>query len=92
MNQKNQFRFVLVSRKTRLQELIERFNTWSQAKFYLEHNQVDAQDYLDEHDLYQKRLLEAELVLKKMGRFQLIERGFLPAYQFSPSDLSLIHI
>lgn len=26
-------RFVLVMRKTRMQELIERFNTWSQAKF-----------------------------------------------------------
>ena len=35
-------RIVLVSRKTRLQELTERFNTWPQAKFYLEHNQVDA--------------------------------------------------
>ena len=35
-------RFILVSRKTRLQELTERFNTWPQAKFYLEHNQVDA--------------------------------------------------
>jgi NAD kinase len=88
--QTNQFRFVLVSRKTRLQELIERFNTWPQAKFYLEHNQVDAQDYLDEHDLYQKRLLEAEMVLKKTGRFQLIERGFLPSYQFSPTDIVIV--
>ena len=45
-------RFVLVSRKTRLQELTERFNTWPQAKFYLEHAHVDAEDYLREHDVY----------------------------------------
>ena len=51
-------------RKSRLQELIERFNTWSQAKFYLEHNHVEVTDYLNEHNLYQKQLTEAELILK----------------------------
>ena len=47
MSRVNEHRFILVTRKTRLQELIERFNTWPQARFYLEHNQVDAQDYLE---------------------------------------------
>jgi len=82
-----QHRFILVVRKTRLQELIERFNTWPQARFYLEHNQVDAQDYLDEHDMYQRRLQEAERTLKALGRFQLLERHLLPNYQFSPDDI-----
>tara|TARA_R110002167_G_scaffold51814_6_gene149953 strand:+ start:12192 stop:13118 length:927 start_codon:yes stop_codon:yes gene_type:complete len=90
MSRQNQNRFILVTRKTRLQELVERFNTWPQAKFYLEHNQVDTQDYLDEHDLYQRRLLEAEQQLKARGRFQLLERSFLPNYQFSPSDIVVV--
>lgn len=85
-----QTRYILVTRKTRLQELVERFNTWSQAQFYLEHNQVDAQDYLDEHDLYQQRLLEAERILKGRGRFQLLERTFLPSYQFGPTDIVVV--
>jgi NAD kinase len=83
-------RFILVSRKTRLQELIERFNTWPQAKFYLEHNQVDAGDYLREHDVYMQQLLEAERVLKSHGRFQLLERGYLPDYRFSPEDIVVV--
>src|SRR5690349_5593553 len=83
-------RFILVSRKTRLQELTERFNTWPQAKFYLEHNQVDAVDYLREHDVYMKQLLEAERILKGQGRFQLLERGFLPDYRFSPDDIVVV--
>lgn len=33
MKNNTDFRFILVMRKSRLQELIERFNTWSQAKF-----------------------------------------------------------
>ncbi|WGS88596.1 sugar kinase [Methylomonas sp. UP202] len=87
MSEYYQFRFVLVMRKTRLQELIERFNTWPQARFYLEHNQVDAQDYLNEHDLYQRCLQEAERTLKALGRFQLLERRLLPNYQFGPTDI-----
>ncbi|MCP5016334.1 MAG: sugar kinase [Ketobacter sp.] len=90
MNTRKQFRFIVVHRKTRLQELVERFNTWPQAKFYLEHNQVDTQDYLDEHDLYQKRLVEAESCLKARGRFQLLERSFLSTYQFSPGDIIVV--
>lgn len=83
-------RFVLVTRKTRLQELIERFNTWPQAKFYLEHSNADVSDYLAEHDLYQKRLDEAERILKPLGRLQKIERSFLPNYQFSAEDVVVI--
>jgi len=85
-----QQRFVLISRKTRLQELVERFNTWPQARFYLEHNQVDAEDYRDEHELYQLRLLEVERCLKARGRFQLLDRSVLPNYQFSPADIIIV--
>jgi NAD kinase len=79
-----------VSRKTRLQELIERFNTWPQAKFYLEHNQTDPGDYLLEHDVYMQQLLEAERVLKGHGRFQPLERSYLPDYRFSPEDIVVV--
>lgn len=90
MGASQNLRFILVSRKTRLQELIERFNTWPQAKFYLEHNQVDAGDYLREHDTYMQQLLEAERVLKGQGRFQLLERSFLPDYRFNPDDIVVV--
>lgn len=86
----NQRRYIVVSRKTRLQELVERFNTWPQAKFYLEHNQVDVQDYLDEHDVYQQRLLDVERYLKGRGRFQRLDRSLLPSYQFLPSDVVVV--
>lgn len=49
---------VMVTRKTRLEELIERFNTRSQAKFYIEHAGGDFADYEKEDDAY-RRALEA---------------------------------
>lgn len=90
MENTKEVRFVLVMRKSRLQELIERFNTWSQAKFYLEHNNVEVKDYLNEHNLYQKQLTEAELILKSFGRFQLLERTLLPSYQFAAHDIVVV--
>jgi|SRR5690554_3590988 len=90
MSQRSQRRFVVVHRKTRMQELVERFNTWPQARFYLEHNHVDVQDYLDEHDLYQRRLSEVERCLKERGRFQWLDRTLLPNYQFSPTDIVVV--
>jgi NAD kinase len=85
-----QNRYVLVTRKTRLQELVERFNTWPQARFYLEHNHVDAEDYLREHDLYTRRILEAESFLQNRGLFQRLERGFLPNYTFGANDIVVV--
>lgn len=90
MKKANQQRFILITRKTRLQELVERFNTWPQARFYLEHNQINAQDYLNEHDLYQQRLREAEQILKPLGRFQSLERSLLPNYQFGATDIVIV--
>ena len=76
--------------KTRLQELIERFNTWPQAKFYLEHNGVDAHDYLLEHDNYRACLTDAERNLRSFGRFQLLERSLLPSYAFNDKDVVVV--
>ncbi len=90
MNHSSDHRFILVTRKTRLQELIERFNTWPQARFYLEHNQVDAQDYLDEHDLYAERIRTAESLLRPLGPLQILEREFLPSYQFGRHDIVIV--
>ncbi len=83
-------RFIIVYRKTRLQELIERFNTWPQAQFYLSHNGADPADFLAEHDRYQAQLKQAEHALRSQGPVQMLERGFLPSYQFRQSDLIVV--
>jgi hypothetical protein len=49
-------KLVLVTRKTRLDELTARFNTRGQAKFYIEHAGGDFAEYEREHDAYQRSL------------------------------------
>jgi NAD kinase len=81
-------KLVVVTLKTRLEELVERFNTREQARFYIEHMGLDFAEYEREHDTYQAalRLLRGQLD-GLLSQTQFIERGFLPTFVFTPEDL-----
>lgn len=81
-------KIVLVTRKTRLANLIERFNTMDQARFYLEQAGLDFSDYAREHDTYERALdhLKRSLELRDMQQ-QTLDRSLLPTYRFDPDDL-----
>jgi hypothetical protein len=79
---------VLVTRKTRLEELVERFNTREQAKFYIEHMGLDFSDYDREHATYAAAVRQLRRDLEGLvPKVQAIDRGFLPNFLFTPEDL-----
>jgi NAD kinase len=80
-------KIVLVTRKTRLAQLVERFNTRAQAKFYIEHAGGDFDDYIREDDVYMRSLEVLHRSLDVGLRVQQIERGFVPTFLFAPTDL-----
>lgn len=81
-------KIVVVTRKTRLEELIERFNTREQAKFYIEHMGLSFADYDAEHATYVSVVRELRREVSGLTpKLQFIERGFLPNFQFTPHDL-----
>ena len=86
MNRLTDNKIVLVTRATRLAELVVRFNTVSQARFYVEHQGADFGDYLREDEAYHNALVETQAVLSQLGRVQVIDRGFLPNFVFGPED------
>jgi NAD kinase len=80
-------KIVLVTRKTRLTELVERFNTLAQAKFYIEHAGQDFAEYEREDEAYRRSV---ELVRRSLEiglKTQVIERGLVPTFTFLPNDL-----
>ena len=79
-------KIVLVTRPTRLAELVIRFNTVSQARFYVEHQGVDFSDYLQEDETYHGALVVTQKLLAQFGRVQTVDRGFLPNFVFGPDD------
>lgn len=87
MSADNDRKIVLVTRKTRLEDLIAKYLTAAQAKFYVEHLGADFSDYQREHDVYQAELHRALQALEQWGRYQIIERSFLPNFIFGPSDV-----
>ena len=80
-------KLVLVTRKTRLQELIERFNTRSQAKFYIEHAGSDFADYEREDDAYRRSLDVLRESLEMNLALQLVDRALVPTFQFQREDI-----
>ncbi len=86
MNRLTDNKIVLVTRPTRLAELVIRFNTVSQARFYIEHQGADFSDYLREDEVYHHALRETQTTLGQMGRVQIVDRGFLPNFVFAPED------
>lgn len=86
MNRLSDNKIVLVTRPTRLAELVVRFNTVSQARFYVEHQGADFSDYLREDETYHHALRMAEEVLGEIGRVQTVDRSFLPNFVFAPED------
>jgi NAD kinase len=86
MNRLTDNKIVLVTRPTRLAELVTRFNTVSQARFYIEHQGADFADYQREDETYHHALVETQTILAQQGRLQTIDRGFLPNFIFAPDD------
>src|SRR5262245_3028497 len=83
----NDRKVVLVTRKTRLEELIAKYLTAAQAKFYVEHLGADFSDYQREHDVYLEQQHQVLRTLEQWGRYQMIDRSFLPNFIFGPSDI-----
>lgn len=81
-------KLVLVTRRTRLDGLIERFNTKGQAKFYLQQAGLDFADYEREHDTYSRSLEKTRAQVEKSGlKVQVLDRAVVPTYLFAPTDL-----
>lgn len=80
-------KIVIVTRKTRLEELIVRFNTRAQAKFCIEHAGGDFAEYEREDAAYQQALQTVRKALELGLKVQLLPRDLVPTYLFAPTDL-----
>lgn len=87
MMERGMHKIVIVSRKTRLQELVHQYNTVEQAKFYIEHMGVDFSDYIVEDRQYHQVLELVRDTAEHFARVQEIERQFVPNMIFGKQDI-----
>lgn len=83
-------KIILIKRKTRLEELMAKYNTINQARFYIEHLGADFSDYLSEDEIYGKALSEAQKQLELLGRVQVVDRQYVPNFIFGVDDLVVV--
>jgi NAD kinase len=80
-------KIVVVMQPTQLDELVQRFATREQARFYIEHMGGQFAAYEDAHAAYQDARETLRAALPKGVRVQWIDRSFLPTFLFGPEDL-----
>src|ERR1700687_2949695 len=80
-------KIVLVTRKTRLAELIDRFNTRAQAKFYIEHSAGDFSEYEQEDEVYLRSIKTVRRSIEIGLKVQTIDRSLIPTFTFLEKDL-----
>jgi NAD kinase len=78
---------IIIKNKTRLETLIERFNTKAQAKFYIESSGGDFNDYENEHEIFHRSLSTVQRNLSTILKNKIIERSFLPAFIFNSKQV-----
>jgi NAD kinase len=81
---------IIVKNKTRLEALIERFNTKAQAKFYIERLGGNFDDYVLEHEVFHASLSALQTRLSKVVKYKIIERNFIPSFIFSPKQIIIV--
>jgi NAD kinase len=86
----NYERLVVVTRKTRLEELVERFNTRGQARFYLEHAGGNFAEYEQEHDAYRRSLEQVRQAVSLGLPCQFLDRSLVPTYTFDRTEVVVV--
>jgi NAD kinase len=78
---------VIVTRRTELEELVQRFNTVAQARFYLEHAGQAFDPIEAGHARYHEVLDGIRTAIPRGLKQQVVERDQLGQFRFEPADL-----
>lgn len=80
-------KIVIVTRRTRLSDLVKRYNTVEQARFYVEHMGIDFEDYVIEDAQYKSALNEVKNIAARYGVVQVTDREYVPNMIFGKNDV-----
>lgn len=78
---------IIVKNKTRLETLIERFNTKQQARFYIERLGGKFEEYELEHEIFHESLDLVQKRISKRIKYKIVERIYVPSFLFSNKNV-----
>ena len=83
-------KIILITQQTRLEQMVMRYNTIGQTRFFIEHNGGDFEDYQREHDTYTEAVSRAVEILSGFGRVQRVDRDLVPTMIFGSTDTVIV--
>ncbi|GJM35447.1 MAG: sugar kinase [Saprospiraceae bacterium] len=81
---------IIIKSKTRLESLIDRFNTKAQAKFYIESSGGNFEDYELEHHTFHQSLNALQSRLTNLIKYKIIDKEFLSSFIFSENQMIIV--
>ena len=78
---------IIIKNKTRLETLIERFNTKAQAKFYIERSGGNFLDYEKEHEVFHEALNLVQRNVSGVVKNKIVDRVYLPSFIFNENQV-----
>ena len=90
MDRLTENKIVLIKRKPRLEDLIARYNTIDQAKFFIEHLGSDFSDYISENEQYKNAVSKARSELESLARVQVVDREYISNFIFGNNDIVVV--
>ena len=83
-------KIVIITRRTRLEDMIRKYNTVGQARFFVEHMGMDFDDFVTEDEQYHRAVNTVKEAAEKLARVQMIDREYLPNMIFGQNDICVV--
>jgi len=83
-------KIVIITRQTRADELVRKFNNMTQAAFYVEKMGGDISEYIEESNAYRGSVSSSFIHLQDLARVQQIDREYVPSFIFGKDDIVIV--
>ena len=90
MSHLSERKIVIITKKTRADELTRRFNNMAQAAFYVEKMGGDIDEYVKESSVYKVSVSSSLSQLQEIARVQQIDREYVPDFMFGDDDIVVV--
>jgi len=83
-------KIVVITKQTRVDELVKKFNNIAQAAFYVKKRGGDFDEYVSESKVYKGSVSASLSQLQDLARVQMIDREYVPSFLFGEDDIVVV--
>ncbi|MCL1851739.1 MAG: sugar kinase [Peptococcaceae bacterium] len=83
-------KIVLITKQTRADELVKKYNNMAQASYYVQHMGGDIGEYVEEAKVYKTAVADSSNRLQNLARMQQIDVEHVPNFIFGEDDIVIV--